>query len=67
MSDLIEALTIFRKYADPDSPTNCSHDVLWVGVSPELVSAEDRQRLDALGFFPSEENLGFMSFRFGSC
>jgi hypothetical protein len=43
VSDLIEALIIFRKYADPRRPTNCSHDVLWVNVDPELVSAEDTE------------------------
>lgn len=67
MDDLIEALTLMRKYANPQSPTNCEHDTLWVDVDAELVSPEDMQRLDELGFFPSSEGGGFMSFRFGSC
>jgi hypothetical protein len=66
VDDLIEGLTILRKYASPAFPTNCEHDVLFVNVAPGLVSAEDRQRLDELGFFPSED-FGFQSFRFGSC
>lgn len=67
MDDLIEALTLLRKYASPEYPTNCGHDTLFVNVSPELISAEDTQRLDALGFFPDSDGYGFMSFRFGSC
>ena len=30
MKDLIEALTIFLKYADEYSPTHCEHDELMV-------------------------------------
>lgn len=68
MSDLIKALQIFVKYGDPYSPVNCSHDMLWVNISPELVSSEDKYDLDQLGFFVSEEDdTGFMSYRFGSC
>jgi len=67
MDDLIEALTLLRKYASPPYPTNCGHDTLWVHVNPELVSPEDVARLDELGFFPDGDGEGFMSFRFGSC
>ena len=68
MDDLIEALTILRKYGNPASPCNCSHDLLWVSIDPGLVSAQDKQRLDELGFFPSQEyEGGFSSYRFGSC
>lgn len=68
MSDLIAALRIFLKYGDPFSPTNCSHDLLWVDINPDLVSAEDKLALDGLGFFVSKENEGgFSSYRFGSC
>jgi hypothetical protein len=65
VDDLIKALTILRKYANPPRPTNCEHDTLWVDVSPALVSAEDTVELDRLGFFPDSD--GFMSFVFGSC
>ena len=67
MDDLIEALTLLRKYASPPYPTNCEHDTLWVNVDPELVSPEDVRRLDELGFFAAGDGDGFMSYRFGSC
>lgn len=67
MDQLIEALTIFRKYGNPAYPTNCSHDVLVIcGIEPDLVSKEDTEKLDELGFFVSEEFEAFTSFRFGS-
>ncbi len=67
MDDLIEALTILRKYDNRKFPTNCDHDVLWVNVDPSLVSDEDKERLDHLGFFVDNGADGFMSYRFGSC
>ena len=55
MDELIEALTIFRKYmSDTDAkyPTSCEQDVLFVcGVDIE-VSEEDKARLEELSFFP---------------
>lgn len=65
MEDLITALTIFLKYGNPYSPTNCNHDELWVDVDPEIVSADDIKELEELGFIPDDE--GFISYRFGSC
>ncbi len=51
MSKLIEALQIFLKYGDPPRPTYCERDILTIcGISPAQVSAEDKQRLDELGF-----------------
>lgn len=68
MENLIEALQIFLKYSKDKYPTNCSHDKLYVNVDPDLVSAEDKIRLEELGFTPDEESGGgFQSFRFGSC
>jgi hypothetical protein len=67
MDDLIEALTILRKYANPAYPTHCEHDTLFVNVDPNLVSPEDTQRLDELGFSPDSDGAGFTSFKFGSC
>jgi hypothetical protein len=69
MNELIEALTILAKYMDPANkyPTYCEHDVLHVcGIEGE-VSEDDIERLDKLGFFPDDDNNGFMSFRYGSC
>jgi hypothetical protein len=69
MKNLIEALQIFLKYGNPSFPTHCEHDVLMiVGIDPEIVSEDDKQKLDELGFFVSEEygEKMFQSFRFGS-
>lgn len=67
MKGLIEALAIFLKYADERSPTHCEHDVLMVvGIAEDTVSAEDRVRLDGLGFFWSSEYDCWASFRYGS-
>ena len=71
MNDLIEAFQIFSKYGNPDRPTHCEHDALYISpkISPILVSEEDINKLEELGFFVSVENGEelFMSFRFGSC
>jgi hypothetical protein len=71
MNDLIEALQILSKYGNPDRPTHCEHDVLTINpeISPILVSEEDINKLEELGFFVSVEygEELFMSFRFGSC
>lgn len=67
MSDLIEALTIFLKYGNPRNPTHCEHDTLSVmEIDPDDVTAKDRARLDELGFFVSEADGCFQSFRYGS-
>lgn len=65
MKDLIEALQIFLKYENPEYPTNCSHDELFVNINPDLVSQEDKNKLKELGFDPCEN--GFHSYKFGSC
>jgi hypothetical protein len=67
MDDLIEALTILRKYGNPEFPTHCEHDQLTVAISPEGVSEEDIKRLDELGFSANESDECFYSFKFGSC
>ena len=69
MEDLIKALQIFLKYANPAYPTHCEHDVLTiVGINPASVSDEDKAELDKLGFYVSEEwgEPTFQSFKFGS-
>ncbi len=74
MDDVIKALQVFKKYVEPGSPEDkwpfqCSHDVLYVRVRPELVSAEDILELEELGFMVGENDFenGFYSYRFGSC
>ncbi len=66
MRDLIKALEIFAKYSNANWPTGCEHDVLYVYVSQSSVSDDDKLNLDELGFFPSEDDDNFYSFRFGS-
>ena len=68
MSDLIEALTIFLKYGNPRCPTICEHDTFTIAeIDPNVVTPEDRARLDELGFFVSEAERCFQSFRYGNC
>jgi hypothetical protein len=65
MEKLIEALKIFLKYGNPEYPTCCEHDVLYIcGIDPEDVSDDDKARLDKLGFFVDED--AFKSFKYGS-
>lgn len=67
MEDLIKALQIFLKYANPSYPTTCEHDVLRiVGITPEDVSEEDKATLNELGFLVDECEECFYSFRYGS-
>ena len=68
MENLIKALQIFLKYGNPDYPTTCEHDTLYiVDIEPEDVSADDIAELDRLEFFVGGEGEdGFMSYRYGS-
>lgn len=68
MRELIEALELLAKYGEPAYPFHCEHDVLVIcGIDPADVSAEDKCRLEAYGFFESEEYEGhFASFKYGS-
>jgi hypothetical protein len=67
MDDLIEALTIMRKYGNPQFPTNCEHGELSVIVHPGLVSPGDLARLKELWFTPDSSGVAFTSSFFGSC
>ena len=66
LSKLIEAMNIFLKYGDVEYPTHCMYDTLWVLVDPGVVSPEDIEKLDELGFFASEEEPCFKSYQYGS-
>jgi hypothetical protein len=66
VKELLEALTLFAKYTDARHPTCCEHDTLYVLVDPADVSAEDRARLEALGFIAHEDDKNFYSYRFGA-
>ena len=67
MDDLIEALTILRKYVgDTYCPTHCEHDIMMVLVDGE-VDEDDHDRLAELSFHPRDEYDGaYCSYRFGS-
>jgi len=67
MEDLIKALQIFLKYGNPQFPTHCEHDILYVMISPDDVSAEDLQELERLHFRPNTLVVGFSSTYYGSC
>jgi hypothetical protein len=65
MTDLIEALTIMVKYANPKYPCVCEHDVLYVhGIG--RMSEADEARVAELGFDWDEGLECWSSFRFGS-
>lgn len=66
LTNLIEALTIFRKYADPVYPTDCEHGEFCVLIDPALVSPEDLARLAELSFLPRTRDWCFYSSRYGS-
>ena len=71
MKDLIKALQILLKYGNPNYPTNCNHDELWIcGINPDNVSKNDIDKLDDLGFIISDEfgedNKQFKSYKYGS-
>ena len=72
MNDLIEALQIFAKYLGPADqkkrcPTHCEHDVLSVmDIDEQQITSNDVKRLVELGFFWSDGEECWQSFRFGS-
>lgn len=65
LSGLIEALQIFLKYGDLSRPTHCEHDVMFVCVSPSIVTEDDKRALAILGFI-EDGSEGFKSYRYGS-
>jgi hypothetical protein len=65
MDDLIQALLIFRKYGNPEHPTHCEHDEMFVAIDPKFVSEEDKKALEKLSFKAVDS--AFSSYRFGSC
>jgi hypothetical protein len=69
LTELIEALQIFAKYENPQWPTHCEHDVMYIcGISPDDVSEEDKEKLEELGFFVGNDGGDdtFKSYKFGS-
>lgn len=67
MGDLIEALTILKKYADREFPTGCEHDILRVyDVGKDEPREAERIRLQEIGFHWDDDCECWASFRFGS-
>lgn len=66
MSDLIKALTILLKYGNPQYPTCCEHEILYIGIPQNIVSEDDKALLKELGVHVEELGDGFYSNRFGS-
>lgn len=67
MEDLINALLIFKKYRNSKFPTNCEHDVLMImEIEKDELSEEDKKEVARLGFFWSESEGCWSSFKFGS-
>ncbi len=68
MDDLIRALTILRKYGNPNYPTHCERGELHIlDISPADVTEEDKLELKMLGF-KVEDGWGdayFVSEKFG--
>lgn len=62
MDDLIEALTILRKYANPRYPVDCAPGVLHINVSPVPVSREDLLRLKELNVYQGEDDFHYSWF-----
>ena len=70
MDDLIKSLQIFRKYGNPNYPTHCNHDVMYIhGIDTDDVSTEDIIKLNELGFLIGDDTGKpmFQSYKFGSC
>ena len=67
MKKLIEALQIFLKYGNPNYPTYCEHDILYININPDLVSQDDINKLAFLGFYADgDDYTQFYSYKFGS-
>lgn len=70
MDDLIESLQIFIKYVgDVPFPIHCEHDVMMMVAANDkkLISPEDSERLEELGWSWSNEYDCWISHKFGSC
>lgn len=66
MDELIQALTIFKKYRNEKWPTHCEHDVLMImAVGENEMSEEDTKAVEKLGFTWSDEYDCWASYKFG--
>lgn len=52
----IEALQIFQKYQPNETfVMSAEHDIIYTGCSPDLVSDDDKKRLEELGLHVDED------------
>ena len=54
-AEFAEAFTIFAKYGDGLRSTQAGHDEIFSGPYLEIVSVEDRARLEELGWMANDE------------
>lgn len=66
MDELIEALEIFKKYANLTYPTKCTTNAFHVMIKTDTVSKNDKAKLGQLSFAPNFDYQCFTSYRFGS-
>jgi len=66
MDQLIKALQIFLKYANPTYPTHCAHDALIIMGDYDDMTEDDKKALNELGFHWDSEYDGWASYKYGS-
>lgn len=66
VKDFIEACQIFLKYGDIAYPFACEHDILYVFYDGSVMSDDDLDRLELLGFNWDDDEQHFYSFKYGS-
>jgi hypothetical protein len=65
MEQLIEDLKVFSKYSKSDYPTHCEHDTMMIAdVAQDDISEEDLEKVSDRWLW-SEEDDGYISYRFG--
>lgn len=62
LDKFIEALKIFRMYVKTPYPCWCNIEEFHVGVDPETIPDEDKERLEELGFIYDSESESFCIF-----
>jgi hypothetical protein len=70
MDNLMNGLKILRQYSGAKNPTCCEHDILifsGLDIERDTISAGDWNKLEALGFFWSDEYQAVASYKFGNC
>lgn len=59
----IESFQIFKKYGDNQGLAHADHDEVFAGpADTSVISAEDKQRLEELGWSESQYGEGYQAF-----